>query len=283
MYQADEIDTAPIGGDELAQALADPAMEGQVFSQTAFTTAYLFFNDTKAPFDNLQVRQAISHAINRDALKQVMQGLVEPAYGHLPEGFPCSQNDNEEFRKIQAYDPDAAKKLMADAGYPDGAGFPELELWTREGQYVREAEAIQNMLKETLGITVTVKDQERAFYMDKLATHEIDFGLIQWGADYVDPTNFFDWWENQSRHTWKNAEFNTLIDQARGMIDTDARCKVYNQAEDILASDVGAVFVVYPVTGTLYKSYLGNLPLNSKGTLGQMTQVVQPSIYVKKH
>lgn len=283
MYQAGEIDTAPMGGDELAQVMADPATSSEVYSQTAFTTAYLFFNDTKAPFDNLTVRQAFSHAIDRDALVQVMQGLVEPAYGHLPVGFPCSQNSDEEFRAIQAYDPDEAKRLLAEAGYADGAGFPELELWTREGQYVREAEAIQNMLKETLGVTVTVKDQERAFYMDKLAAHEIDFGLLQWGADYVDPTNFFDWWGNQSRHTWKNDEFNALIDEARSMIDTEARCGIYNEAEDILVSDVGAVFVVYPVTGTLYKSYLGNLPLNDEGTLGQMTQIVVPSIYVKAH
>lgn len=283
MYQAGEIDSAPMGGDELAQVMADPATSSEVFAQTAFATAYLFFNDTKAPFDNLQVRQAISHAIDRDALVQVMQGLVEPAYGHLPVGFPCSQNSDEEFRAIQAYDPDEAKRLLAEAGYADGAGFPELELWTREGQYLREAEAIQNMLRENLGINVTVTDQERAFYMDKLAAHEIDFGLIQWGADYVDPTNFFDWWGNQSRHTWQNDEFNALIDEARSMIDTEARCQIYNEAEKILASDVGGVFVVYPVTGSLYKSYLGNLPLNSAGTLGQMTQIVTPSIYVKAH
>ena len=282
MYQADEIETAPLDGDQLAQVMADPNMQNQVFSQTAFTTAYLFFNDTKAPFDNLQVRQAISHAIDRDALVQVMQGLVEPAYGHLPTGFPCSQNDNEEFRAIQAYDPEQAQQLLVDAGYPNGEGIPALELWTRQGQYTREAEAIQNMLKETLGINVTVKDQERAFFMDKLAVHEIDFGLVQWGADFVDPSNFFDWWGNQSRHTWQNAEFNQLIDEARSLIDEEQRCMLYNEAETILASDVGAVFVVYPVTGSLYKPYVGGLPLNEKGTLGQMTQIVLPNVYIKQ-
>jgi len=164
MYQAGEIDTAPMSGDELAQVMADDATKAEVYSQTAFTSTYLFFDDTKAPFNDLKVHQAFSHAIDRDSLVKVMQGLIEPAYGHLPTGFPCSQNEDPEFRKIQAYDPDAAKKLLADAGFADGAGFPELELWTREGQYVREAEAIQNMLKSTLGITVTVKDQERLLY-----------------------------------------------------------------------------------------------------------------------
>jgi peptide/nickel transport system substrate-binding protein/oligopeptide transport system substrate-binding protein len=283
MYQAGEIDTVPLGGDELAQVMADSAMQPEVFAQTAFTTAYIFFNDTKPPFDDLKVRQAFSHAIDRDALVTVMRGLVEPAYGHLPTGFPCSQNENEEFRQIQAYDPELAKQLMTEAGFANGEGFPTFELWTRQGQYVREAEAIQNMLKENLGITVTVVDQERSFYMDKLAAHEIDLGLIQWGADYVDPTNFFDWWGNQSRHTWINEEFNGLIDQARGLLDTEERCRLYNEAEKILVSDVGGVFVVFPVVGTLYKPYVGNLPLNSQNVPGLMTQIVNPSIYIKAH
>jgi peptide/nickel transport system substrate-binding protein/oligopeptide transport system substrate-binding protein len=283
MYQAGEVETAPAGGEELAQLLADPNMKSEVYPETAFTTAYLFFNDTKPPFDDLKVRQAISHAIDRDAIKQVMQGLIEPAYGHLPKGFPCSQNDDPEFRKIQAYDPELAKQLLEEAGYPNGEGFPQLELWTREGQYTREAEAIQSMLREVLGIEVTLRDQERAFFMDKLQAHEIDFGLLQWGADYVDPTNFMDWWGNQSRHTWTNDEFNRLIDEARSMIDTEQRCQTYNEAEKILASDVGAVFVVYPVIGSVFKPYLGNLPLNKQGVPGAMSQTVVPSVYVKQH
>lgn len=283
MYQAGEIDTAPVAGEELAQLLADPSMKGEVYPETAFTTAYLFFNDTKAPFNDLKVRQAISHAIDRDAIKTVMQGLDEPAYGMLPKGFPCNQNDDPEFRKIQAYDPALAKQLLAEAGYPNGEGFPQLELWTRQGQYTREAEAIQGMLRDTLGINVALKDQERAFFMDKLQAHAIDFGLVQWGADYVDPTNFLDWWGNQSRHTWKNDEFNKLIDEARGMIDTDQRCKTYNAAEKILAADVGAAFVVYPVVGNVFKPYLGDLPLNKQGVPGIMSQTVIPSVYVKQH
>jgi peptide/nickel transport system substrate-binding protein/oligopeptide transport system substrate-binding protein len=283
MYQAGEVETAPVNGEELAQMLADPNAKGEVYTETAFTSAYVFFNDTKPPFNDLKVRQAISHAIDRDAIKQVMQGLSEPSYGHLPKGFPCSQQDDAEFKKIQGYDPAQAKKLLADAGFPDGKGFPEFEFWTRQGQYVREAEAIQNMLKENLGITVTLKDQERSFFMDKLRAHEIDFGLVQWGADFVDPSNFFDWWANQSRHTWKNDEFNKLVAEAGPMIDTDKRCGIYNQAEKILASDVGAVFVVNPVVGSLFKPYLGNLPLNKHNVPGGMSQIVPVSVYVKQH
>jgi ABC-type oligopeptide transport system substrate-binding subunit len=284
MYQAGEIDTVyGLLGDQLAQVLQDPVLKKEVFSETSFVTAYLFFNDQKPPFNDLKVRQAISHAIDREAIaKDVMQGLDVAAYGHLPTGFPCSQNTDPEFRKIQGYDPALAKKLLAEAGFPDGKGFPEYELWTRQGQFVREAEAIQNMLKENLGIQVKPKDVERAFYMDKLSAHAIDFGLIPWGADFIDPSNFMDWWTTQGRHTWKNEDFNKLVNEARSLLDTQKRCQLYNQAEKILASDVGGVFVVYPVSGTAYKSYIGDIPINKNGVPG-FTAFIPNSIYIKKH
>jgi ABC-type oligopeptide transport system substrate-binding subunit len=283
MFQTKEVDSISLTGDQLAQTLNDPSMKGEVYPQGAFTTAYLFFDDSKPPFNNLKVRQAFSHAIDRDSLKTVMQNLIVPAYGMLPEGFPCSQNDDPAFRQIQAYDPAMAKQLLADAGFPNGQGFPTLELWTRGGQYTREAEAIQNMLKQNLGITVSVKDQERDFYMTQLAAHAIQFGLLQWGADYPDPTDFLDWWGDQSRHTWKNDQFNQLITQARSDLNPTERCGLYNQAEKILVSDVGGVFVEYPVVGSLFQSYVGGLPLNSNGLPGVLTQVIEPSVYVKQH
>jgi peptide/nickel transport system substrate-binding protein/oligopeptide transport system substrate-binding protein len=282
LFQAKEVDSIALGGDELAQVMANSG-GAQVFPQAAFTTAYLFFDTTKPPFDNLKVRQAFSHVVDRDALKTVMQGLLVPAYGMLPEGFPCGENDDPGLRGIQAFDANQAKQLLADAGYPDGKGFPALELWTRGGQYSREAEAIQSMLKQTLGITATVKDQERDFYMNQLAAHKIQFGLLQWGADFADPSNFFDWWGNQSRHTWKNAEFNTLIDKARGLLNQDERCGLYHQAEKILATDVGGVFVEFPVVGSVYQAYVGGIPLNDKGLPGILTQTINPSVYIKQH
>jgi len=282
MLQAGDIDMAALGGDDLAQALASDDLKKDVYKQTAFTSAYIYFNDTKPPFNDLKVRQAISHAIDRDALVIVKQGLVEPAYGHLPTGFPCSQNDSADLKKIQNFDPELAKKLLADAGFPDGKGFPKFELWTRSGQYVREAEAIVGMLKQNLGIEMTVKDQERAFYMDNMKAHKVDIGLVQWGADFADPINFFDWWTTQERHSWKNEAFNKLVNDARGLIDQPKRCGMFNEAEKILLSDVGMVSVVFPVQGSAFKPYIGGIPVNKAGNLGVLTQVVNPSIYIKK-
>ena len=184
-------------------------------------------------------------------------------------------------RKIQAYDPALAKQLLAEAGFPDGQGFPKLELWIRQGQVAREGEAIQRMLKENLGVDVELKDVERALYMQKLSAKEITLGLIQWYYDYADPSNFMDWWAAGSRHTWKNEQFNTLVKSAGGELDGAKRCTMYNQAERILIEDVGAVFVAHPSLGELWRSNLGGIQANPEGK-----RVHYPSmysdIYIKK-
>ncbi|MCW5849292.1 MAG: hypothetical protein KIT87_04350 [Anaerolineae bacterium] len=266
MYQANEIDYTSVDPTLLPQALANPAFKDQLDVFPNFVTYYMYFNTDQPPFNDKRVRQAFSHAIDRESIAtQVMQGLDLPAYTHLPPGFLCNQANDPDVRKIQAYDPALAKKLMADAGFPDGKGFPQLELWIRQGQVAREAEAVQRMLKQNLGVDVTVKDVERSLYMQKLGAKEITLGLIQWYYDYADPTNFMDWWTTGARHTWKNEEFNTLVKAAGTELDQTKRCKMYNQAERILIEDVGAVFVAHPSMGELWKPNVAGLQANPDG------------------
>jgi ABC-type transport system substrate-binding protein len=283
MFQAGEIDTiVGLRGPQLSQALADPNMTDQVEKYPSFTTFYMFFDTLKPPFNDLKVRQAISHAIDRESISTaVMQGLEIPAYSMLPAGFPCSQADNPDIRAIQAYDPEKAKQLLAEAGYADGAGFPAFELWTRQGQVVTEAEAIQRMLTENLGITVTPKDQERSLYMDKLRAFEIPLGIIQWAQDYSDPTNFLDWWAAGTRHNWTNEKFVELIDAARGELDVAKRCQMYNEAEKILIEDVGGVFIGHPVEGVLWSSRLGGIRTSEDG-VRRNSYLTWMDVYIKQ-
>ncbi len=259
MYKANEIDEI----DELSNtadvstALNDADLKKDLETYAAFVTFYMFFNTDKPPFNNLKLRQAFSHAIDRTALtEQVMQKLALPAYSMLPNGFPCSQNSDPAIQSIQAYDAGLARKLMADAGHANGQGLPTIELWTRQGQYAREAEAIQRMLKTALGVTVQPRDFERALFMDKLAKHEITLGIVQWKMDAEDPTNFLDWWGTQSRHTWKNEQFNKLLERARVELDCAKRCQYYSNAERMLIEDVGAVFLGSPVWGVLARPWV---------------------------
>jgi peptide/nickel transport system substrate-binding protein/oligopeptide transport system substrate-binding protein len=266
MFQSGEIDTSIAAGADLIQAKSDPNLSSKLSTFSAGITYYMFFNTDQAPFNDLKVRQAFSHAIDRDSIcTKVMQGLETPAYTMVPRGVPYNQADDPAIQKIQAYDPELAKQLLSDAGFPGGKGFPELEMWTRQGQIVREGEAIQHMLKDTLGITVTPKDVERALYMDTLGKHNITLGLIQWAQDYADPNNFLSWWTTQARHTWKNDQFNQLINQAAGELDPTKRADLYHQGERILIEDVGAVFIGNPVTGEMWQDWVTGLKPRADG------------------
>lgn len=282
MFQANEIDWAMIDPTLLPQAIANPDFEGKLDVFPNYVTYYMYFNTLEAPFNDLKVRQAFSHAIDRDAIaNSVMQGLDIPAYTHLPPGFPCSQADNPEIRNIQAYNPELAKQLLAEAGYPNGEGFPKFELWVRQGQVAREGEAIQRMLKENLNIDVELKDVERAVYMEKLSAKEISLGLIQWFYDYADPTNFMDWWATGSRHTWQNEEYNELVTKAASELDTTLRCQLYNQAERLLIEDVAGAFVAHPSQGELWRENIGGIVLNPNGFRVHYPAMYS-DIYIKK-
>ena len=282
MYMAGDLDsTGGIRGDQLAQTIDDPELGEQVYVSADPRTAYLYMNMYREPFDNLLVRQAFMHAVDRESLcDNVMRGTCVAGYGLLPVDFPCTQNDNPELRALQSFDPELAKQLLAEAGYPGGVGFPAVTLITRAGEFAREAEAAQRMLQDNLEISVKIQDIERATFGDLRDKHELDFALTRWGADFLDPSNFFDWWDDPEFNNFVNPEFTALIDEARPMPDQVNRCGVYHQAEMILAEEGPAVFLLYPKIGSLYQPYIGGLP---EGMISPTDMTLRYRLYVKEH
>src|SRR5205814_1517810 len=142
----------------------DPTLQKESHSQPSdFRTDYLFFDTQNPPFNNVKVRQAFSHVVDRDELiKQIIkpsQGV--PAYSFLMPGFPAS--NSQALKDIQSYDVTKAKQLLAEAGYPGGKGFPKITLWLRNEPPVRQAvgQAIAASIKQNLGIEVEVSNKER--------------------------------------------------------------------------------------------------------------------------
>ena len=288
MYQAGDIDgEVSVRGDALVQVLADPQLSKEAYTGVAAVGAYLYMNQRSGPFDNTLVRQAFSHAIDREGLcENVMRGTCIPAYGFLPKDFPCERNDDPELRAIQNYDPAKAKELLAEAGYPNGEGFPELIIYTKEGEFLREAEAIQRMLRDNLGITVTPQNVERALFVEKIGNGELQLALNRWGADFIDPSNFVDWWDDPAASYftgWQSEEYRKLIDEARPMAMSEERCDLYHNAIKLLAKEAIGVFLFNPVQATLYKAYIAGIPLTDDGTLGVYNMTIQNEFYVKQH
>jgi oligopeptide transport system substrate-binding protein len=293
-YQADEIDVMHANGDyqmvspaDLTVIEADTDLAEELYSSPELTTWYLFFKTTEPPFDSLEVRQAFSHAIDRETIvATTLKGVAVPAYTMLPPGMPGYNGD--ELKDVQNYDPTLARELLADAGYPDGEGFPDVELWLREPstEVLATAEAIQAMLKENLGIEISIQSQEKKVYTDNLSKNEIPFSLISWAYDYIDPSDFLNLvWDSQSgRHDWENAEFDELVRAAKSERDVAERLDLYRQAEKILVEDVGAIFVWHPITYQMWKPYVLGVEPDNEGYLKILYyNTGMQSLYIAEH
>jgi ABC-type oligopeptide transport system substrate-binding subunit len=268
-YQSGELDglfadqdTTPVTSSDLKQVLADPTLKAQLHAYPYYSVRYLFFDPTKKPWDNLKVRQAVAHALDRDAMDNVIySGLALPAYGMLPPGFPSYVAGAED--QYQNYDPTLAKNLLAQAGYPNGQGFPQVELWYRndEQEKVLTVQMVQQMLKDNLNINVKLQPVDTKVFNDTFAAGNIAFGLANWEYDFIDPSNFLNVWDpTLGRHkSWNNADFNKLVESAAGETNTATRLQEYSQANQILSQDVGGVFLYYWDHAQMWKPYVKGL------------------------
>ncbi len=257
-----EVDVPPAS---LAKAMADPELKKQLISWANFITYYLFFDTWNEPFDNLKVRQAFSHAIDRDAIVNgPLQYQSMAAYTMNPPGFDGENVD--ELKSVQNFDPELAASLMEEAGYPGGEGFPKLTMYTREAYpaLTNAGEVIAAMLKENIGVDVEIQDQEYDTYMEMLNDQKRNesgdflFALVPYEYDFVDGSNLLSVWgscetgggmpDMPGRHTWYNKEYNELVCEGNStMGDPDRRTELYKQAERILIEDVGMIAIYHGV------------------------------------
>ncbi len=263
IYDAGEIDymsdPAPA---ELKLMEADPSKKGEIFQGVAdFACLYFFFDVTKAPFDNLKVRQAFSHVIDRDTMqKQIWGRQAKPAPSFLAPGFPAS--DTEGLKDIQKFDPDLGKQLLSEAGFPDGKGFPKLTMTVRGGGTpveVATTQAYGAALKQYLNIDCELQTIDRqAFYADLNAKPtKILFGWVSYGMDYFDPSNMLGVWLTGGRHSWSNPAYDKKVKEATTFLGPAAqRIKMFQDAERILVSDVPAVFAYFITTIQFMKPYV---------------------------
>src|SRR5690606_20329836 len=191
-------------------------------------------NTTTKPLDDVRVRRAIGLAINRDdiVIKQ-LQGVGQAAYGFVP---PMPGFSTEVRRKT---DVDAAKKLLADAGYPDGKDFPTLTYLVPTGN--RNAEAVGQLLKtqlaDTLGIELVLESKPLEDLLGTVRAGEFMMTRSAWVGDFVDPASFLGLWTSdsaQNKAQWKSADYDALLDKAAAIRDRGNRYEIYEQAELML-------------------------------------------------
>lgn len=217
-------------------------------------TYYVCFQTQKAPFDDVRVRKAFSLAIDRNYIvEQITRTGQVPASGFVPYGVNDALGiEGDDFRTVggnymdvskEAYEANCeeARRLLAEAGYEGGAGFPVVEyLYNTSDNHKAIGEALQQMWQDELGVTVNLVNQEWNTFLQTRKEGNYSIARNGWIADYNDPMSFLDMWltggGNNDAH-YSNAEYDALIMQAKSTSDAAERMRLMHQAEDILMGE----------------------------------------------
>ncbi len=204
---------------------------------TVLSLYYVNFNATKPPLNNPKVRRALSLALGRNSIAQnVFSGAQTPASTLVPpncNGYvgPEGQKDNFE----------AARALLAEAGFPGGKGLPSMAIQVmNDDKLPRAAEAIQAIWLRELGVKITIEPYEQKTWLQNQQTLSHTIGLLGWTADYPDPITFLDVFRTgggQNWTGWGSKEYDSLLDQAAATADPAARYALLKKAETVILDE----------------------------------------------
>jgi oligopeptide transport system substrate-binding protein len=198
---------------------------------------YLRFNTTKPPFNDPRVRRALSLAIDRDTLaRTVLQGSRAPAHAMTPPG-----TGGYTARASVALDVARAKQLLAEAGFPDGRGFPALDLQVLNNEiHPKLGEALQAAWQRDLGIRIGLAPVEQKIWVQNQQTLNYALTTSAWTADFPDPVTFLGLFTSDSSYNWtgwKSDGYDKLLAKAAATLDPAQRYDVFHQAEALLLDD----------------------------------------------
>ncbi len=263
-YENDEVH---ILDDIPAQETARISAESDEYQIRPYLANYYYvINIHKEPMDDIRVRKALSLAIDRKAITtSILKGGQKPATGFVPPGLnDANGNDFRETAGDYYIDPnkaqiEEAKALLAEAGYPDGKGFPKIEfLYNTSEGHKAIAEAVQEMWKDNLGIDIELQNQEWAVFQNTLVEGNFTIGKANWFGDYVDPMTFLDLWTSDAGKNlakWKNEEYDKLIEKAKKTTGEERYNAMY-EAEKLLMEDVVVIPLYYYIDDLMVKDYV---------------------------
>jgi ABC-type transport system substrate-binding protein len=258
---------------ELAQVRNNIELEKYLHSFNNFQTEYLSLNCLRPPFDNLKLREALSHAIDREPFcNKVMLGTRIPAFSMLPPDFPAH---NSELKSVQDFSIEKAKALLAEAGYPNGKDASGKQLVLEMFSNGRDValEYVKDQWERYLDINVNLRIVENGVWAAQQAQHAMPLYRGQYEYDFLDPANMLTrLWRSTSeqgspRHAWRNANFDELVTQAGREINDQNRINLYQQAERILVEDVGGIFLTHMVTHQVWYPYLTGFEPDKNGNV----------------
>ena len=229
---------------------------GDFYLDEIMGTYYISLNDQEEPFTDVRVRKALSLAIDRDYVAStIMQGIYTPATALVGPGivdengyFMDNANGGEPYISDDyAANLEEAKSLLAEAGYPDGEGFPTITYSANDaGYHIPVAEYVQQAWGD-LGITVNIDKVEWASFLPLRRAGDYDISRNGWSMDYNDPSNMLELFTTNNGNNdgkYANPEFDQVIEDSR-VADKTTHFEKLHEAEDILMNDAACIPVAY--------------------------------------
>jgi oligopeptide transport system substrate-binding protein len=264
--------------DQVPAELVDVLLKRPDFhSYPILATYFIRFNVTKKPFNDVRVRQALGLAIDKERItKKITRAGEPPASSLVPPG-------TARYHPVKGlgYDPEKARKLLAEAGYPGGKGFPRFEFMFDGSAgggakiHGRVAVELQEMWRDELGIDMDLRQVEWKVYLANQSKMAFDACRASWIGDYNDADTFLNMFmsnNGNNRTGWKNAKYDELIRAADRENDPAKREKIFQEAETMLVRDENPIIPLYYYVGFnyydstkikgIYRNILDAHPLN---------------------
>lgn len=225
--------------------------------------SYIGFNVKKKPFDDKRVRKAFSMALDRTLFPKILRRGESPANTWIPPALAGYSEDSK-----SEFNPEAARKLLAEAGYPEGKGFPLTKvLYPQREDAKLVVESVQEQIKKNLNVKLQLEVNEWKVYLDILHRDPPQMFRQTWGADYPDPETFMNVFtsRNGNNYTrWSNAEFDDLIDKASAEQDQKKRAAMYARGDKMLCQQEVPIIPIYWATqNTMVKPWVKEIGFNA--------------------
>jgi oligopeptide transport system substrate-binding protein len=220
-------------------------------------TYFVRINVTKPPFNDPRVRQALAMSVDKELIvKKIMRGGEEPTTHFVPDGTA----DYSSPPGLE-YNPAEAQKLLAEAGYPGGKGFPRFE-YTFDASSTGAAQTheniaveLQRMWHDTLGIQMDLREVETKVFWAMQSHLDYQLSRASWIGDYDDANTFLSMFmsnDGNNRTGWKSPDYDALIDSANEQTDAAAREKIFQKAETMLDSNAAPIIPLFFYAGVMY-------------------------------
>lgn len=277
-FESGNLDTMGLPGPEFDRFINHPQWKNNIVWEIAMNVYYLGLNCQKPPFNNIKVRQALNYAVNKEAiLKTILKDKALISHGPIPPNLP----GYSEGIKAYPYNPEKAKRLLAEAGLTDGF---EIKIFQKSSKEVLNiTEVIQSQLKE-VGIRAEIVQLEWSTLKEMINQGQCDSFYLAWLADYPDAENFLtplfhssNWGAGGNRARYKNPIIDQLIEEANKAVDTKQALALYQQIEEKIVEDAPWVFLWHQKNYSLHQDWVKNYRLYpiynaDKGTEIELTR-----------